>query len=533
VTTFVDKFDGQIYVDTEDKPNRAAVAEANAAERDAILKRSGITEPQPLTLAGMCSSKSDSLWSILYDLPASTASDCATDCIDDLIDADGKSDTEIDAACDALGAAISGLHNADIDKVLQDWKRLEETRRKARDGLIDEKDAMVAICFDSLDRHCRKVEAQEPAGEPFKQRAALPGLILARDMRPRLVSGGTLIKGLLDEGAMSVTYAQSNVGKSFFKLDLACHVAMGWPWRGLKIRKTGAVLYLAAEGGHGFVNRVVAWKRHHGLADDADIPLAVLPSPVNLLDPKADRGAVIDLVGEVGREFGQTVVLVVVDTLSRVMAGGNENGPEDMTAFVANIDAIRASHGGVHVSVVHHAGKDIARGSRGHSSLRAATDTEIELARLGDGQDKTFVVQVKKQRDMPGDETFRCTLKSIYLGDDEDGQPVTSAVVEHLDALEPGDLRCVPGKPDLALDKLAEVLAASGRVVSIDGVPDGATVANINDWRQAVIDGGLIDAEGTSKRRMQFLRLKDTLLKRHAIGIHRDWVWLAYPDGED
>ena len=45
--------------------------------------------------------------------------------------------------------------------------------------------------------------------------------------------------------------------------------------------------------------------------------------------------------------MGRPVALVVIDTLSRAMSGGDENGAKDMTAFVANLDAIR--HAGPHV----------------------------------------------------------------------------------------------------------------------------------------------------------------------------------------
>jgi RecA-family ATPase len=71
--------------------------------------------------------------------------------------------------------------------------------------------------------------------------------------------------------------------------------------------------------------------------------------------------------------------MIVLDTLSRVIAGGNENAPDDMGQLIGNCDRIRAE-ARAHVMLVHHTGKDEARGARGHSSLRAATDTEIEVS---------------------------------------------------------------------------------------------------------------------------------------------------------
>ena len=79
------------------------------------------------------------------------------------------------------------------------------------------------------------------------------------------------------------------------------------------------------------------------------------------------------------KELHGPVALIVVDTLSRALVGGNENGPEDMTAYIANSDVLR-EHGQCSVLSVHHSSKANDNAACGHSSLRAATDTEIEVA---------------------------------------------------------------------------------------------------------------------------------------------------------
>jgi hypothetical protein len=99
-----------------------------------------------------------------------------------------------------------------------------------------------------------------------------------------------------------------------------------------------------------------------------------------------------------------------------------------MTALIRNMDAIRAATG-AHLTLVHHTGKDTAKGARGHSSLRAATDTEIEVA----NENGARAALVTKQREHQGGETFAFTLKSVSLGTDMDGDEVTSCVVEPTD----------------------------------------------------------------------------------------------------
>lgn len=236
-----------------------------------------------------------------------------------------------------------------------------------------------------------------------------------------------LIKGMIAQEAMSVVYGPSNSGKTFFALDLAYHVAIGASWRSRRVSQA-AVLYLAAEGGRGVVNRIVALQREHGVCD---VPLALKRAGMDLLHDQADLQHIYDLATSVKEKFAGLPLMIVIDTLSRVMAGGDENSAADMTALIRNIDAIRSATG-AHVMLVHHTGKDSARGARGHSSLRAATDTEIEVQT----EDGTRAAMVTKQRDYQGGETFAFDLKSVTLGMDQDGDEVTSCVLTATDSEE-------------------------------------------------------------------------------------------------
>lgn len=246
------------------------------------------------------------------------------------------------------------------------------------------------------------------------------------DVEPAL-SSRYLIKGVLDAEAMSVVYGPSNSGKTFFALDLAFHVAAGLPWRGLRTASAG-VLYLAAEGGRGVANRIAALREETGAHS---IPFALRRAGMDLLKDQADLQTVYDLATNVRERAGDLPLLIVIDTLSRVMAGGDENNASDMTALIRNIDALRQATN-AHVMLIHHSGKDTAKGARGHSSLRAATDTEIEVG----NEDGNRAAIVTKQRDWTGGETFAFGLKTVTLGRDSDGDEVTSCVVEIADVAE-------------------------------------------------------------------------------------------------
>lgn len=234
-------------------------------------------------------------------------------------------------------------------------------------------------------------------------------------------SAKPLIKGLLDQGALSVLYGESNVGKTFVAMDLAFSIAAGLDWAGCRTARLD-VLYIAAEGSGGAFKRADALKRRHGaeVADKAGFNF--LPSSVNLLRSDADLQPLIATIQNHVR-----IKFVVVDTLSRALAGGDENASTDMGAFIKNVDKLRQMTS-AHIMLVHHSGKNRAKGARGHSLLRAATDTEIEIA---DNE-----INVTKQRDLDGNFRRAFALDRVVLGTDADGDPITSCTVRFISQAE-------------------------------------------------------------------------------------------------
>lgn len=230
-------------------------------------------------------------------------------------------------------------------------------------------------------------------------------------------------------GGASVIFGGANVAKTFFMLDLAASVATGRPFRGELATDQGAVVYVALEGTTGMRNRIEAMHREGILPPDA--PFFLIFDPVNLLT-EGHAARLAESVKAAADQSEMPCKLVVLDTMSRAMAGGDENKPGDMTAAVAAIDAVRALTG-AHVAVVHHSGKDEARGSRGHSSLRGAVDTEIEIVRP-EGQ-SISTARVTKQRDLPFGPPMPYSLRVIELGTNRRGKPITSCVVKHEDEI--------------------------------------------------------------------------------------------------
>jgi hypothetical protein len=78
------------------------------------------------------------------------------------------------------------------------------------------------------------------------------------------------------------------------------------------------------------------------------------------------------------------------------------------------------------------AGKDTAKGSRGHSSLLAAIDMEMEVVRPSkDGPER--IATITKMRDGIDGERLAFSLEQIRVGTDVDGDPVTTCLVQRED----------------------------------------------------------------------------------------------------
>jgi len=265
-----------------------------------------------------------------------------------------------------------------------------------------------------------------------------------------------IVQGLLAYGSVSVIYGPSNLGKSFWVLDLAAAIATGRPFRDDLETDHGAVLYFSLEGKTAFQNRLDALRVRELIGEDT--PLFVSFEGLDLsIMPEADSATdtygqmIVKTIKRIEKSEGCELKLVIIDTLSRAMGGGDENSGRDMMAVVSQIEHIKRETS-AHICIVHHTGKDVTRGARGHSSLRASVDTEIELSKTP-GQSIT-TVQVTKQRDMQVCPPMPFSLDVIELGRDRRDNPITSCVVYHEDR----NMVAVPSKGRQAKHSVADIL---------------------------------------------------------------------------
>ena len=232
----------------------------------------------------------------------------------------------------------------------------------------------------------------------------------------KLPDPGWLIKDVLPEQALAEIYGVSGGGKSFVVLDMSLSIQRGEKWLGHPVSQ-GDVLYILAEGSVRVKKRLKAWKDKHGV--NGSVGAHFLPNPVQLADPQQ----LTELLNEIKRHHKKKYKLIVVDTLAMCLAGRDESGSVDMGLLIAAAVEIRRVTNAT-VLLVHHPGKDLRKGSRGHSSLLGALDTEVLLVK----KNGVLTLTCKKQKDA------------------EEFEPIRMKLVKHLDSciIEQSGLRPSP-----------------------------------------------------------------------------------------
>lgn len=324
------------------------------------------------------------------------------------------------------------------------------------------------------------------------------------------------VRGVLPEAGIAAAFGPSGSGKSFLVLDLLAAVAAGRPWFGCRV-KPAPVLYVALEGEAGIAQRIQAHQAKHG-------PLApgfrFLLQPLDIRKP-ADRADLARAAHAAGCIGG----VLVLDTLNRAAPGADENDSAAMGEIIAATKALQAELGGL-VLLVHHTGKDAARGLRGHSSLHAALDAAIEVSRTDDRREW----RTSKSKDGSDDDAQAFRLEVIEIGEDEDGEPVTSCVVQPEESAADAVRRVLPpksGNQKTILEALKEVLKTNGERRP-EGVPAelpiGRPVVRLEDAVAQTRTRLVCEPKRQTERAQAAIR---GLVERGLL-VHREgWIWLA------
>lgn len=327
-----------------------------------------------------------------------------------------------------------------------------------------------------------------------------------------------LIKDFLPAGGFAALYGKPGSYKSFVALYLAASIASG---RTAFDRATtqGDVIYIAGEGGAGLKKRRDAFNRFYDMAPGTRVHF--IRAQLNFRSTFEDAQAVI----EGCQALNIQPSLIIIDTLARAFAGGNENASEDMGAFIGVTGRLQEALGHPAILIVHHSGKDEARGMRGHSSLFGAVDTELEVVKVSadESPDRIGKMTVTKQKD--GEDGFALTYRLEHVSlSDIDPDKGSLVVVPDEEVASQRQKKPISANARQALRALEAAIAEHGEAIGLNQIPRSARCVKQSLWREFFYAMSVQDGE---TRRKTFLRASNALVESGTVGAWADWCWIS------
>lgn len=333
-----------------------------------------------------------------------------------------------------------------------------------------------------------------------------------------------IVQGFLGEGELSCDFGPPSAGKSILVADRCAHVAAARPWFGRRVQPC-AVLHVAAERAAVVKRRYAAFRKHHEISE---LPLAVVGGSVNLCTSLDDAKLIVDLCKKLEDMAGIAVELVTIETVNRVLAGGDENSPRDMGALVGHL-AFLQEETGAHIEIVHHIPADGTQRLRGHGALLGAVDTTMRIEKLG----KLRTCTVDKANDGEEGERVVFDLMSVELHHDEETNITTTApvVVPHEGEVPKASQNTrrakLPASAQIALAALKEAITTTGTVPPTSNhIPENTKTVTKSLWRKYAYARGISNGEDRAKEKA-FERGTTRLVADGLAGAWGDDCWLT------
>ena len=278
---------------------------------------------------------------------------------------------------------------------------------------------------------------------PTVEAEVLPASQWFGDKRPPLPP--QLVKGIFPQTGVATFGGQSGAGKSFQAIHLSvCLIPdcqQTFYIDRYPIKRHGGVLYLVLEGKASFPLRVTAafeqvLKRQQQmeLGERAKLPFAWNTYAPNLFEKGLDNlMRLVDREAQRMRvEFNVDLVAVFLVTMGLAACYENEDRSAQVLKVVGGLNRMSEACGALGINV-DHMGKDQDAGLRGTSAKRDAVETI--LACLIDRDKKTnrainHRMQLFKIRDGEEGRVIPYRLRTVDMGRDEDGDPVSTCVIE-------------------------------------------------------------------------------------------------------
>jgi AAA domain len=231
-----------------------------------------------------------------------------------------------------------------------------------------------------------------------------------------------------------------------------------------------------------------------------------------------------------GPQGNPPLAAVAIDTLARAMQGADENTAKDMTTFVDNCGIVGDAFNCL-VLGVHHAGKDVTRGSRGSNALDGAVDVmwSVEKGEVA----STAAIHHMKDGEEGLSWQFRLAPYTLVEATETKGA-TTTCVVEIVQepqqpqrAQQGRNKRPLADQPKLLLGIIRDALSEAGEFVKGDmNVPhDVKAMARDNLKRYLPLKGYWDDDRPSNTNRAILSRDLKLLAARGYIGLTSAYFW--------
>ena len=390
------------------------------------------------------------------------------------------------------------------------------------------------------------------------EQSDLPELFVHGSPDPRPLTTW-LVKHILPARGHGLLSGQWGTAKTFTAIDLAAAVATGPPFLGRVIKRQSGVLFIAAEGANQVRLRFDAvWKEKCGDGKERAPFCWYEVAPTLLQKGSAEKLIAMARQAEpvLMEQYGLPLGLIIIDTLA-ACAGYRRSGDENDNAVgqaLMNVLRTVAQEIDCFVLGVDHFGKDMEAGTRGAAAKESSADSVLVC--LGhkelSGAISNARLAVRKNRGGPQGQEYPFTLRRVEMGQDEDGEPETTMVVDWL----PPGATAAPSAPDdpwakpkrqdqrTAALRLKRVLMAilADQGIDLPIAPDGPVVRMVDEKLVRKAFYACTPADGTPEqkgrfRRQRFLAALDWAEQQQLIGAGEvnevSYLWLARPKSED
>lgn len=231
-----------------------------------------------------------------------------------------------------------------------------------------------------------------------------------------------LIKPYIEKNTIVGFSGPPKTCKSFLAIDLACSIASGQSFDGLKTAQ-GTVAYIAGEGHQSLALRFLAWSIHTGTPIPEGVHVSDMEAKLNTAEGLREVQDSLD-------KIEPAPSLVVIDTLSKNFGTGTQSSDEHMGAFVRSLTAIRRRYQCA-ILVLHHTPHADKTRSKGAVDFSAGIDAEYMVSK----EDREVFLMNSYNKEDEGPLPLAFKVLTIPLGIfDEDGEEVTKAALEGVGA---------------------------------------------------------------------------------------------------